>query len=275
MLTDGFIQSSGLIFSLNFVGYLITVLTGTHKITDLIGVGSFVAVTYMYTFGSGSAHNLVDINPRAAVGNALVGIWGLRLATFLFARCLRLGEDKRLRKFFRDEGEPLFDRTRSFFPVRLLAFWTIQSIWAIFCTIPLVLINLLPPVEMTCSCWVCAALALLGAYIEGLADHEKNVFKNKNPETFCNVGLYKYTRHPNYMGELIFWWSFFILSLPVLLPDATLVVAAALSPLTITFLLLKVSGLPLLERKADAAYKDNKGYKAYKQNTAVLIPYVY
>ena len=143
--------------SLNAAGFMASALFATHKITDLVGVGSFVAAVASLSLRNNAlftrnlktftthataaslSQNLKDVatgvlqfrgvshgNIRLSVANGVVLVWGVRLATFLFGRVLHLGEDKRLDKFYREEGEGFLDPKRSLFPLKLAGFWTIQ-----------------------------------------------------------------------------------------------------------------------------------------------------
>jgi steroid 5-alpha reductase family enzyme len=132
--------ASGLAFSavvvggLNFVGYSVTALTGTHKITDLVGTGAFVASSILCSWKSHGSFRNMPLRPLAI--NLAVGVWGVRLASYLFYRILKTGEDDRLKGFFKAEDEAWFDRSKSFFPVNLAGFWIIQSLWAWVVSMP-------------------------------------------------------------------------------------------------------------------------------------------
>lgn len=130
----------------NAVGYALTAAFETHKLTDLVGAGSFVAATLALSYnngllklGSGPISHL-----KLLLVNVGVILWGSRLASYLFSRVLKVGEDKRLNKFFRKPGESYFDLKASFFPVRLATFWTIQAAWGVLCLLPVTLFNSVP-----------------------------------------------------------------------------------------------------------------------------------
>ena len=116
----------------------------------------------------------------------------------------------------------------------------------------------------------------VGFAIETIADHQKNVFRSdsKNDGRVCNVGLYKVVRYPNYLGEITVWWSIYFASIPLLSPIQRAI--SIISPSFITFLLLKVSGIPLLEESSKKNYgqgKYAKEYEKYVQDTPQLIPF--
>ena len=107
--------------------------------------------------------------------------------------------------------------------------------------------------------------------IEAVADAQKSAFKAKeeNRERFITSGLWSYSRHPNYFGEMLVWWGLFIYAVPFLQGAAFAVV---IGPLFITLLLLFVSGIPPLERSAEAKYGDDPAYREYRRRTSMLVP---
>jgi len=130
----------------NAVGYGLTAAFETHKLTDLVGAGSFVAATLAMSYKNGLLNVKAGgvMHPKLLLVNVGVILWGSRLASFLFSRVLKVGEDKRLQKFFRKPGEGFLDIKASFFPVRLATFWTIQAAWGFICLLPVTLYNSVP-----------------------------------------------------------------------------------------------------------------------------------
>ena len=112
---------------------------------------------------------------------------------------------------------------------------------------------------------------IAGILIETFADYQKYVFKNdpKNRDKWTDVGLWKYSRHPNYFGEMLCWWGIFIYTTPFLEGLYWLVIAG---PIFITFILLFVSGIPPLEIRYDKKFAKNRNYQKYKRRTSLLIP---
>ena len=115
-----------------------------------------------------------------------------------------------------------------------------------------------------------AALWLAGFTIEALADHQKNVFRRDatNKGRFISTGLWSWSRHPNYFGEIVLWFGIAVMAFPVLQgwQYATLV-----SPFFVTLLLTKISGIPLLEEAADKKWGGQADYEAYKKRTSSLV----
>ena len=116
-----------------------------------------------------------------------------------------------------------------------------------------------------------AVIWLLGLVIEAVSDAQKSAFKSKaeNRERFVTSGLWRYSRHPNYFGEMLVWWGLFVFAVPFLHGAAFAVV---IGPVFITLLLLFVSGIPLLERSAEAKYGEDPAYREYKRRTSILVP---
>ena len=111
----------------------------------------------------------------------------------------------------------------------------------------------------------------IGFGIEAVADAQKSAFKadSKNKRKFIQSGLWSKSRHPNYFGEIVLWIGVALIAFPVLQgwQYVTLV-----SPVFVTLLLTKISGVPMLEKKADSKWGGQDDYEAYKKDTSVLIP---
>ena len=256
----------------NLTGYTVSTVFETDKITDLFGVGSFGIASLSLANKIGIFAHPLGKNLRLFAATSMITLWSGRLASFLFNRILNLGEDKRLQKFFRDKesNEGWFDKKKSNFPIRLASFWTIQFLWGNLTLLPF---TLLASVASTQPIGIISYTALgfagVGFLIESIADHQKNSFKTKNPNELCTTGLWSQSRHPNYFGELLFWWSMYAFAAPVLSLSQNMI--SILSPLTITFLLFKVSGIPLLEKNYEKNYSED--YKKWKKTTNLMIPF--
>lgn len=267
----------------NTVGYALSAVFETHKLTDLTGAGSFVLATFFLSDMNGlfSSHNHPHAN-RLVLVNLAVIMWGIRLALYLFIRVMQLGEDKRLRKFYRQPDEQWFDARRSYYPVNLALFWFLQALWGIVGMLPVTFMNassLNIELNLKTSSIGQNVLTLLpfivlfgGIVIESIADTQKTEYR-KNPDNnnhWCDKGLYSLARYPNYFGEIVVWWGIYFACLPSLTRPYALV--SLLSPLFTTFLLLKVSGIPLLEKKYKKEYGNNPEYLKYVRKTNLLVP---
>jgi steroid 5-alpha reductase family enzyme len=224
----------------------------TDVVTDLSYSLSFGLLAIVLPFlGSGEAVQLV-----AAL---LVLVWAVRLGGYLLRRILRIKVDHR------------FDEMRDN-PLRFARFWLLQAISVAVIMLPVsYLLGLDAPPGF--GLWALAGTVvwLLGLVIEAVADAQKSAFKGKdeNRERFIASGLWRYSRHPNYFGEMLVWWGLFVFAVPALHGAAFAVV---LGPIFITLLLLFVSGIPLLERSADEKYGDDPSYREYKRRTSILVP---
>jgi len=111
----------------------------------------------------------------------------------------------------------------------------------------------------------------IGLILETIADYQKYTFKNDptNHGKWIQCGLWKFSRHPNYFGELLVWWGLFIIAFGFLTGALWLTI---LGPIYLTLLLLFVSGVPTLENKYDQRYKDNGDFQRYKESTSLIIP---
>lgn len=235
-----------------FFFFVITALLRFDKVTDFAGSTNFIVLAILTFVVKGSWHF------RQVVLSGLVAIWGLRLALFLLMRILQWGEDRRFDKMRNNLGKLAF-------------FWTIQAVWVWTVTLPVTIVNAshrnssLQPADIIG--WIMWAIGLV---IEATADQQKLAFKNSpnNQGKWCDVGIWKYSRHPNYFGEILLWWGIFLASTPVLENSEWFVI---LGPIFITLLLLFVSGIPLLEVSADKKYGNVSAYRHYKRTTSPLI----
>ncbi|PKA52356.1 hypothetical protein AXF42_Ash010252 [Apostasia shenzhenica] len=233
--------------------FVITALLRFDKVTDFAGSTNFVLLAVLTLVLKGSWHF------RQIVLTILVVIWGLRLGLFLLLRILQWGEDHR------------FDDMRNNF-AKLTVFWIFQAIWVWTVSLPLTIVNAsgrdpsIKPQDI-----VGYIMWFVGIIIEATADQQKLMFKNSptNRGKWCNVGVWKYSRHPNYFGEILLWWGIFVASTPVLHDGEWLVV---FGPVFLTLLLLFLSGIPLLEASADKRFGAVEQYRTYKFTTSPLIP---
>ncbi|KAK4374652.1 hypothetical protein RND71_005329 [Anisodus tanguticus] len=232
--------------------FIITALLKFDKVTDFAGGTNFIVLALLTLVLKGSW------NFRQVVLSVFVVIWGLRLGIFLLMRILQWGEDRR----FDDKRDNL---------AKLAVFWIFQAIWVWTVSLPVTIVNAsdhqpsLQAVDIIG--WIMWSIGIL---VEITADQQKLAFKNspENRGKWCYVGLWKYSRHPNYFGEIFLWWGIFVASTPVLDGAEWLVV---LGPVFLTLLLLFISGIPLLEESADKKYANVAEYIEYKKTTSPLI----
>ena len=225
----------------------------TEKFYDLTGALTYISITVFLVLAS------PGVDARGLVLAVMVVLWAVRLGSFLFLRISKHGKDDRF-----DELKPDF--------FRFLNTWTIQGLWVVLtAALAWVAITSDRKVGLDWFFWVGLLVWAAGITVETLADVQKARFKAEpaNRGRFINTGLWSRSRHPNYFGEITLWVGVAIIALPVLQGWQW---AALVSPVFVALLLIKGSGVPPLEAKADKKWGSQADYEAYKQNTPVLVP---
>jgi len=226
----------------------------TDKVTDLSYGLTFILIALFFL--ARSSFQFVQI-----VLFLMVLAWGLRLVSYLLTRILKIKADSR------------FDEIREDF-LKFAGFWLTQALTVWIIMLPSVFVfNLTEKLTFSVVTAIGFIVWLTGLTIETFADKQKFEFKNKkeNKGKWIQSGLWKYSRHPNYFGEMLCWWGIYIFALPFLSGWSYLTIV---SPLFISFMLLFVSGVPPLEKRYDERYKDNEEYQKYKKNTSLIIPFI-
>lgn len=238
--------------AVNAVFFAIAAIRRTDVVTDLSYSLSFALLAI-------ALPSLGAREPVQLVAALLVLVWAVRLGGYLLTRILRIKVDHR------------FDEMRDK-PLRFARFWLLQAISVAVIMLPVTyLVSRDDASGFGAWAIVGVAMWLVGLVIEAVADAQKSSFKGKeeNRDRFITSGLWRYSRHPNYFGEMLVWWGLFLYAVPFLDGAAFAVV---IGPVFITLLLLFVSGIPLLERSADAKYGDDPAYREYKRRTNILVP---
>ena len=242
-----------LAFLINWLVFIPAYLQQTEKYFDLTGSLTYITVTIIAAFLS------PELDGRSFLLVGVVMLWAARLGTFLFTRIQKEGKDGRF-----DDLKPSF--------VRFLNVWTIQGLWVTFtAAAALVAITTTTRQEIGLIGLLGGVIWLFGFAIEAIADNQKTRFRANpaNKGKFIQSGLWAKSRHPNYFGEIMLWIGVAIIAAPVLQGWQWI---ALISPLFVTLLLTRVSGVPLLEQRADEKWGGQPDYEAYKKNTPVLIP---
>jgi len=248
-----FALSVGLAFLIQWLVFIPAYLFQTEKFFDLTGSITYISITAIALFFN------PKMDARSIILATLVILWAVRLGSFLFGRIKKAGKDDRF-----DEIKPSF--------IRFLNVWTIQGLWVTFtAAAALVAITTGSQKELDVFAIVGLAVWVFGFIFEVVADTQKSRFSADpaNKGRFIQTGLWSRSRHPNYFGEIVLWAGVAIIALPVLQGWQWV---AMISPIFVTFLLTRVSGVPLLEKKADKKWGGQEDYETYKKNTPVLIP---
>ncbi len=236
--------------------WLLSIALGDVSFIDSFWAAGFVLialVTFMLTPDGASARKQLIL--------FITSVWGLRLAAYLFWRWRKEGADKRyVALLSRAKGSVHLYSLTTVFLLQGVLMWVVS--------VPVQLGQLsATPVELGVLAWLGAALALVGVFFEAVGDWQMAQFKSK-PENAGKVmdrGLWRYTRHPNYFGDACVWWGLFLIAAET----GPAGVASIIGPLVMTWLLVKWSGAPLLERRLKRSRPD---YEDYIARTSGFIP---
>lgn len=235
------------------ISYLLLFLTSIYlknnSIVDIFwGIGFLQVTVHSFILNKNSIGNFIILS--------LIIIWALRISYYIFSKKkLNNIEDKRYAKW-RSTWKYFY--TRSFFQVFLL-----QEMLLLIIATPIILINQ-NQVEISTVLIIGSFISIIGLMFESISDYQlKNFIKHKKAKnnSIMKEGLWKYSRHPNYFGESIFWLGISIIG-------STISIWSFVSYIMITFLLRYVSGVPMAEEN----YNDNLEFQNYKKNTPALIP---
>ncbi len=240
-------------FLINWLAFVPANAAKTEHFYDLTG-----SITYLSVVGMAIVLT-PEVGARAVVAASLVTIWTLRLGIFLFRRINLAGQDDRFTEIKAD-------------PLRFLIAWSLQGLWVILtaaCALVIITGGQNRPIGWVGMIGI--ALWVIGFAIEVIADNQKSRFKAdpENKGKFINVGLWSWSRHPNYFGEILLWTGMAVLAIPVLSGWQWV---AMISPIFVALLLTKVSGIPMLAEKGLKRWGHDPAYQAYLKNTSLLVP---
>lgn len=245
----------------NAVGGVASYAWDTHVLVDAVGTGAFAASTCA-TWTKSARTNAQSVLAACVVA------WAMRLGGHLAHRIAQTKHDPRLEPYLQtshaEEGNFV-----SKLPWKYMQFWSLQALWAFVSLLPVTAAHALPRTKApTLRPW---ALGLFAAFLamETVADIQKSQYRS-NPDNnghWVDEGLWKYARHPNYGAEIGLWWSVYAMAVT----KAT--AWTVIGPLGVTMLLLKGSGVPVLEKLHEEKYGGNAAYQHYKQNTNLLFPW--
>ena len=240
-------------FAINIAVFLPSYKAGTEHFYDLTGSLTYISVTTLALITSS------NLDLRSIIAALLIYVWAGRLGTFLFRRIRHSGKDGR------------FDQIKTSF-LRFLMAWVLQGLWVTL-TAGAAYAAITSGTKTSFGVLGIIGLCtwIVGFAIEVIADMQKTAFRADptNAGDFITTGLWAWSRHPNYFGEIMLWTGMAIMVLPALAGFQYLML---ISPLFVATLLLGVSGVPMLERRADARWGAQSDYQRYKATTPVLVP---
>ncbi|KAF9298773.1 hypothetical protein BGZ88_004678 [Linnemannia elongata] len=272
-------------FGVQIAGWSISAFLQTEKFYDLAGSTSFVLCTFISLYkpwdensiwADGMSPNalLRAIHPRQIIASGTTVVWAAYLGSFLFSRVLNHG-DKR------------FDKVKKV-PGRFLIYWLVQGIWVALTALPVYMTNSIPASvhpDLGLQDYIGIALWGLGFAFQVIANYQKQKWRKEigrdYKRSFISTGLWSLSRHPNYFGECLLWFGSYLvcssafsaaLESPAPIMSHWMSRLAVFSPMFVTFLITRVSGIPLLERENDRRLKDVVAYWKYKKATSMFVP---
>ncbi|MFN3864646.1 MAG: DUF1295 domain-containing protein [Erythrobacter sp.] len=245
-------------FGVNWLAFIPAAAFQSDRFYDTTG-----ALTYLSVIAAAAAAAIAargSLGPAALAVAGMVAVWTIRLGSFLFTRIHAAGgTDVRFAKIKVN-------------PPRFLVAWTLQGCWVIFtASAALVIITSPQPRPLDGFFWAGAALWVIGFAFEVIADEQKRRFRADpaNHGRFITTGLWAWSQHPNYFGEITLWLGILVIAIPQLAGWNWLVV---FSPVFVALLLTKVSGINLLDAIARKRWGDDPAWQAYIARTPVLFP---
>jgi len=248
---------AAIVFGIQWLAWIPASLLQSERFYDLTGGMTYI-VAVVFSLWAGSQSD--DPGTRELLISALVAIWSLRLSAFLFLRIHHAGKDGR------------FDKLKTS-PIRFMVPWTLQALWVFLTLNAVLVINTQSGEAPPLGVWDGIGLALwvVGFSVEVIADSQKTAFnaKPENAGKWIDEGLWSRSRHPNYLGEILLWTGIAIFGVACF--DG-LEMVAWISPIFVYLLLTKVSGVPILDRRALENWGEDPDYQRYRENTPVLFP---
>lgn len=234
---------------LQIVLFIPAYILRTDKLTDFAYGLTFILISLFYLFFN-------DSNILKYVLTFMIIAWALRLSIYLVIRIKKIGRDTRFDEIRKD-------------PVRFGKFWIFQGILAWIITLPVVFFLQTSLVKFNFLVVLGFFVWLAGLLIEAIADYQKFVFKNNkmNKNKWIDSGLWRYSRHPNYFGEMLIWIGVYIFAVS----SISQWLIALVGPISIILILRFISGVPPLEKKYNEKFGKNKDYQKYVKETNLLI----
>ena len=244
------------IFLIHLVIFVPSYYFQTEKFFDLTGTISYVSSVLFIFFKSNTVES---INLGSLTLSTFIIIWSLRLGTFLFLRIKKAGKDRR------------FNEIKKSFSWFFMTF-SVSGMWVTICSI-CALTGIANGIIFSSTTIIGIIIFIIGFTIEIIADSQKTKFRanDDNKDKFISSGLWKYSRHPNYLGEIILWLGISLISFSSLkgFQYVTLI-----SPIFTYLLLVNVSGINFLEKSGKKKWGHLESYKKYLKETPRLFGFL-
>lgn len=247
--------AAGVAFLLQWCAFAYAWKSKSERFFDLVGSATFISVVLISLLMSKSSLGLLDV-----VLSISVIVWALRLGVFLAVRVHAVGSDRRFGAIKQDF-------------LWFFMTWTLQGTWVVVtaaATTAVVGDGIAQPIGLVELIGLC--VWLIGFSVEVVADEQKKKFRRAGSDSFVSTGLWRRSRHPNYFGEILLWTGLALAALPSLEGWRY---GTLFSPVFVWMLLMKVSGAPMLEAKADRRWGGEPSYEEYKNKTPLLVPRVW
>ena len=248
---SAFLLAAVLAFAIQWLAFVPAFLGQTEHYFDLTGSGTYILLALFGLWVGGDARSLLLM--------ILITLWAGRLGSFLFSRVRQTGGDGRF-----DSIKPDF--------MQFFMTWTLQGLW-VFLTMSPALAAMTATESRSLGIVAIAGtlLWLAGFLIEVIADRQKQAFRRveANRGRFISSGLWAWSQHPNYFGEILLWCGITLVALPVFSGWQWLTL---ISPVFVYVLLTKISGIRMLDARARRLWGNDDEYQAYRQRTSTLIP---
>jgi len=252
-------------FGIQGIGWALSSALKTERFYDCTGSLTYWILTLRARSYAQESAGHGELSLRQQVASACVLAWSLRLGSFLAKRAWKYGDSR-------------FDKVKHN-PKVFLIYWMVQGVWCFLTALPVYLQLSMPaekPVPVGVVDYVAWAGWAAGFITEVVADSQKSAWREAGNKSFIDSGLFRYSQHPNYFGEMLLWVSLCASCVKGMgdsdrsyLPK----LAALASPAFVCYLLRFVSGVPMLQKAALKKYGNDPSYQAYIARTNLLFPW--
>ena len=240
-------------FIIQWILFIPAYLFQTEKFFDISGSFTYI---FVISYTLCLSYNSSGVNYGNILLSSFIIIWAIRLGSFLFFRIKKDGEDKRFRSI-----KPS--------PTRFFMTWSLQGMWVSICS-ACALAGIANGIILNYLFYFGASIFVLGFIVEVIADNQKTKFRKDpaNKDKFIDSGLWSYSRHPNYLGEITLWLGVSIMSLSSLTGWQLITL---ISPVFTYILLVYISGVRILEERGKKKWGHLDSYQEYIKNTPTLL----